>query len=118
MHHGPVLNLYDYCRIVLEYLYHKKLHINTFRTSDLILREHFENNIQVVMLSSTVHQLVHSKKVFIHPNQSWGNLERFLEKYKEGVVKDIQDKINDYYDLCGKYNETFDRGFLNLNKRI
>jgi len=96
MHHGPILTLFDYIAIIVDYyLYHDKK-INTFIIADVVLEEHFNNNVQVVMLSETVHQEVHENNVFLNIKHAFGDLNTFLKKYKDGISDEQILKINRY----------------------
>ena len=98
MHHGPIFTLYDYCDIMIDYFLYKKWKITTFRIADIILEEHHKNNIQVVMLSTTVHEEVHAREIFININQAWGNINEFIKKYGVAINHDLIDKFNVYLD--------------------
>ena len=114
MHHGPILTLFDYISIVIDWmLYHNKK-INSFIVADIILEEHFANRIQVVMLSSTVHELVHDNNIFISTKQAFGDLNAFLKKYRDGVSQEQLQKINHYIELCKKY-DSFDKHSLDIS---
>lgn len=117
MHHGPILNLYDYCCIVLEYFLKKKWKISTFRIADQVLSEHERNRVQVVMLSKSMHELVHDRAIFINYNQGYGNLAEFIDKYHDVLTEDIIDKINRYIDRSMVTDST-DYGVLELNKKL
>ena len=118
MHHGPILTLFDYVAIVIDWLLKKERPVNTFIVTRIVLNEHFEGNVQTVMLSKTVHQLVDSGEIFIHFNQGTGNLNRFLEKYRDGLNDERISKINQYIKLCELYENSFDNGLLDLRKNI
>lgn len=117
MHHGPILTLFDYCAIVTDYLLNNNQNINTFKVARIVLNEHFEGNIQTVMLSKTVHQLVDSGKLFISFNQAIGNLNNFLIKYKDGLNPERISKINQYIELSKQY-DTYDNHLLDLKNTI
>lgn len=117
MHHGPILTLFDYAAIITDYLIYNKRKINTFIVSDILLEEHFNNNIQVVMLSKTVHQQVHDNNIFINLHQAFGDLNRFLKKYKNGLHQEQVSKINSYIELSEKY-DSFDKNVLQLKDNI
>jgi hypothetical protein len=68
MHHGPILTLFDYAAIITDYMLAKNRKVSTFQVADILLEEHFENNVQIVMLSNTVHELVHENNIFINLN--------------------------------------------------
>lgn len=117
MHHGPILTLFDYVAIVVDSLLAKNKKVNTFIVTDIILDEHFNNNVQVVMLSETVHEQVHENNIFISTKQAFGQLEKFLHKYHLGVSPDQIKKINDYIELSEK-NDSSDNGVLELNRYV
>ncbi|WP_304576611.1 hypothetical protein [Romboutsia ilealis] len=117
MHHGPILTLFDCVAIVLEYLLYKQEKITTFSVANIIIEEHFNYNIQTVMLCKTVHEQVHENNVFLNMKQGFGNLNRFLEKYKEGVQPEQIYKINKYIELSHQY-DSFDKDVLKLNKNV
>ena len=117
MHHGPILTLFDCVAIVLEYLLYKKEKITTFSVANIIIEEHFNYNIQTVMLCKTVHEQVHENNVFLNMKQGFGNVNRFLEKYKEGVQPEQIYKINKYIELSHQY-DSFDKDVLKLNKNV
>lgn len=117
MHHGPIFTLYDYCCIILEYFIMMKWKISTFRVADQVLQEHEENHIQVVMLSSTVHEQVHARNVFISPEQAWGDLNAFIKKYAKAIGPDMRNKFNRYIDRA-MLSESNDYGTFDLNDKI
>jgi hypothetical protein len=96
MHHGPIFTLYDYCELVINYYLKHHYKITTFAIADTVLKEHFKNHIQVVMVSTTIHQEVHDRELFINVKQAWGDLAGFLRKY--GITEDLKDKYNRYLD--------------------
>lgn len=117
MHHGPILTLFDYAAIITDDMLAKGKKVNTFRVADTLLEEHFNNNIQVVMLSETVHQLVHDGKIFLNMKHAFGDLDAFLKKYSEGVSDEYRLKINKYIERSEKY-DSFDKNTLDLGKTI
>ena len=100
MHHGPIFTLYDICDIVLDYYIKKKWKITTFRIADTVLEEHRKNRIQVVMLSTTVHEEVHDREIFINVKQAWGDINAFVKKYGPTFSEHIKEKYNKYLDKC------------------
>lgn len=117
MHHGPILTLFDYISIVVDYMLYHNEKITTYKVADIILEEHFNNNIQVVMLSETAHELVHENDIFINYKQGFGNIEAFLKKYRDGISDDQISKINKYIQLC-KEHDSFDKHVLDLRQNI
>lgn len=118
MHHGPILTLFDYISIVVDWMLYNDKKITTFIVADIIIEEHFNNNIQVVMLSKTVHEQVHENNVFLSTKHAFGDLNAFINKYKKGGISDeMRDKINRYIELCEKY-DSFDKHILDLREQM
>lgn len=117
MHHGPILTLFDYVSIVVDHMLYNGQKVNTFIVADTVLEEHFKNHVQVVMLSETVHEEVHLNNVFINTKQAFGDLNAFLETYKDGISDEQISKINKYIELSEKY-DSYDKGILDLRDKI
>lgn len=117
MHHGPIFSLYDYCMIMVEYFIIKKYKLTTFRVADEILKAHEDDMIQVVMLSSTIHEQVHNRNIFIHPDQAYGDLNAFINKYGCAIGNDLRDKYNRYFDRA-MVSDSTDYGNLEINKKL
>lgn len=117
MHHGPVLTLFDLAAIITDWAIAKDKKITTFYIADLLLQEHFNNNIQVVMLSTTIHEQVHENNIWINMNQAFGNLSAFIDKYFEGLNITHINKINDYIERSIT-NDSFHNGVLTLSDQV
>lgn len=117
MHHGPVFTLYDYCAIIVEYFLAKKWKITTMRIADQVLTEHQKNRIQIVMLSTTIHEEVHARNIFINMEQAYGNLPEFLDKYGWVMPLEYKEKLNNYIDKSLLYDSS-DFGILELSKKL
>ena len=99
MHHGPLLTLFDYCSVVTNYLLYNNKRVNEFIVANIVMNEHFENNIEVIMVCETVHDLLHSPSgPFVSLDQGFGDVYKFLKKYKNGLDSNLIYKINRYYD--------------------
>lgn len=110
MHHGPIFTLWDYVEISLQYLYKNNQPISTFRIADLVLSDHFDDIIQVVMISESVHKTVHNPSnntLNIPLESAWGDLVGYLEKYKGCFDYKHFAKLNDYLGL-NRNNMNFD----------
>lgn len=117
MHHGPIFNLFDYCAIVLEYFLMKQWKVTTFRIADTVLDEHQKNRVQIVMLSSTVHQEVHAREIFINYKQAWGDLNAFIHKYGIAMSDEHKEKLNRYIDRS-LIRDSDDFGILELSNLV
>ena len=104
MHHGPMLTLFDYCAIVINYRLYTNQKINSFIIANIVINEHFAGNVQTIMVSETVHEAIHVPGgPFISLDQGYGDVYGFLKKYKKGVDEDMIYKINRYYETSQKY---------------
>lgn len=87
MHHGPIFTLYDYVEIELISVFKKKKEsVSSFRIADHVLQNHFDNIIQVVMLSEAAHLAVHPTKKEVKPefvdiDSAWGNIVEYINRY-------------------------------------
>ena len=117
MHHGPILTLFDCIAIVLEWSMVKGENISTLSIADRIIQEHYDHHIQTVMLCETVHQEVHEFNIFLNMAMGFGDINAFLEKYKEGLLPEQIVKINRYIDLSKKY-DSFDKDVMKVNDTV
>ena len=117
MHHGPIFTLYDVCAIVLEYYIMKGWKISTFSVADTVLEEHMRNRVGVIMVSTTMHEEIHEKNIFIHYKQAWGDINAFTKKYADAMSDEYREQLNRYIDRCLLYNSN-DFGILELNKAL
>lgn len=115
MHHGPIFTLYDYCEIIIDHYLRRGWKITSFRIAKHVLDEHWANRIQVVMLSTTMHQEVHDREIFINMQQAWGDLHGFLSRYK--LNSDLKEKYNRYVDRSMMLDSTTYE-ILRLNEKI
>lgn len=114
MHHGPIFTLYDVTSVILNYFIKTGKKINTMRICDAVLQEHFDLRVQVVMLAVTNHEAAHNRDLFLNVKQGIGNLTEFICMYKD-CLDDLQKyKIWNYINMC-KANESFDRGYLDVD---
>ena len=117
MHHGPILTLFDLAAILTDWAIANDKKITTFYIADLLLQEHFNNNVQVVMLSTTVHEQVHEGNVWININQAFGNLSAFIDKYMDGLNITHVNKINSYIEKSIE-RDSYHNGVLTLNEQV
>lgn len=118
MHHGPILNLADIISIITDDFLSRGIAVNTFMVAKEVIKAHYEDMVQVVMLTETVHEAVEQfGGVFLSNKQAYGDLNAFLKKYRRGLQQDQIEKINRYIETSKKY-DTFDRDLFKLEKNI
>lgn len=113
MHHGPLFTLYDITSIVLSWYLKNGQKITTFRIVDRVLQEHFDLNVQVVMLAKTNHEAAHNRDLFLHVNQGIGDINGFITKYADCLDDIYKYKIYNYINLC-KDSPSMDHGYLDI----
>lgn len=97
MHHA-ILTLFDICLMISEHLLNTVGFVSTFDVVQILKEEHKANNIPLVMLSKTPHQLYHndSSQFFIHPSMCFGKWPILIEKYRMGLTQDVSFKLLRY----------------------
>lgn len=117
MHHGPILTLFDICAIITDNLIRTRGTTNSFEVADRVLEEHFKHHVQVVFLSETAHQLTHANNTFISLRQAFGDLNAFLETYREDLTQSQIMVINKYIELSQE-NDTDYSELLKLRDNV
>lgn len=93
-HHYP-FTLYDIVEIVLNHNINLNKKINTFIIAEEVLDLHFRNLIGVARLSKTAHQMVHAGKIFVPLHSVFGNVNKFVDIYRDGMFNDQIEKFNE-----------------------
>ena len=118
MHHGPIFNLFDICSIVTDHLLKNGKKITTFDVAKIVLAEHENHHIQIVMgLTKTNHELVHDGKMFVHMKQAIGDVLTFIKTYKDGIKREHLYTLEKYISMCKDYEAT-DNDYLQLRKIV
>lgn len=119
MHHC-ILTLFDICLLITEHLLNTVGYVTTFDVVQLLKEEHKANNIALVMLSKTPHQVYHNDptQFFIHPKMCFGNWPALIEKYRLGLTQDVAFKLLYYLKKAIEVGETQDNGLLDLREKI
>jgi len=116
-HHGPIFDLFTICMIVTDHLLHEGEKVNTFIVADKVLEEHEKHNIQVVMLCETCHQAAENNSHFIPFEMGFGNIDKFITKYKHGLQEEHYYLIKDYLK-DSKENGYVDNGIFKILEKV
>ena len=93
MHHN-FLTIYDIAFLITEHSLNTVGHLTTFDLVDMLIEEHKNNRIPIVMLSKTPHQLYHAdNNNFLPPDMTFGKWWELIYTYRFGVSMDIAKKI-------------------------
>lgn len=116
-HHGPIFDLFTICMIVTDHLLHEREKVNTFMIANKVLEEHEKHNIQVVMLCETCHQAAENNSHFIPFEMGFGNIDKFISKYRKGIQGEHYHLIKDYLKDSKKYGYV-DNGIFKILDRV
>lgn len=119
MHHN-MLTLFDLAMIITEHLIKTTGKASTFDVCRLLVEAHVNNQVLLVMLSKTPHQVYHNNPEFFLPFEMCiGEPWKFIEKYKYGITQDIAYKILRYLRQEEKNNGKInDQNLLNIRNTI
>lgn len=96
LHHN-VLNLFDICLMITQHTVNTIGMISTFDLIQLLIQEHWNNNVGVTFLSKTAHQVyTNDNDGFIPPDMTFGAWWNLLYKYKYGITFNIANKVIKY----------------------
>lgn len=89
IHHEPFY-LYDIAQIVLEkHIDQNRESLNIYEMSEEVMELHYQNKVGLIPISKTIHELVHSDKIFIPLQSIYGNYLAFVEEYDKYIPNDI-----------------------------
>lgn len=118
MHHN-FLTIYDITILISQHLLNTIGRCTTFDVVALLEQEHRLNNVPIVMLSETAHQLYHDTPDFYIPiSMTFGKWWDLLVKYRYGITLDIAYKVINYIHLCQRNNELTDIQFYRFSNEI
>ena len=104
MHHC-ILSLFDIALMITWHMVNTVGHITSFDLVQLLILEHRQNNIPVIMLDETSHQMYHSEfDAYFPPEMIFGKWLNLLARYSNGITIDIAKKIIFYIQKY--YNNT------------
>lgn len=118
MHHN-MLTLFDIAIILTEHTLNTTGSITTFDLVKMLKDEHKAHRVQLVMLTKTPHELYHdNSEFFIHPSMCIGKWWEFLYMYRDGITREIAEKIIRYLNKALSEGKTIDNNLLRLRNDI
>lgn len=118
MHHN-FLTIYDITILISQHVLNTVGRCTSFDIVSLLAQEHKLNNIPIVMLDETSHQLYHSTPdMYIPVSMTFGKWWELLLKYRYGITLDIAYKVIRYINSCNNNNELTQLEFYNLRSSI
>lgn len=117
LHHYPI-SLYDITEAVLNYkLNNSSDPVSTFDVSELVMKEHYENNIGLVPLTSSLHEMAHNNSITIPLNIINGNYSNFIDKYGDYFSTEATTRVEDNI-VASSNDELFKKNKEKLSKKI
>lgn len=113
MHHN-FLTIFDITLLITEHLLNTNGYVSTFDVVQLLKEEHKNNDIPIVMLSKTAHQLYHNADGIVLPaRMCFGYWYELLRKFNRGITIEIASKVANFVqtsiDFEKHYNPEDDR---------
>lgn len=94
-HHYP-MNLFEIAQIVGTQMImnsNKGEKVSCFDISQKVVEEHYRNNIGLIPLTKTLHDMAHNQAIIIPLSKVHGNYKNFMTKYSDYISEDIKDRI-------------------------
>lgn len=93
LHHEP-FTLHDIVDTVLQRYIDEGLEMNDLLIAEEVLELHYANEVGLVPLSKTAHQVVHnSTKLIVPLNMVYGEYSKFLDKYEPYIDESLYEKL-------------------------
>lgn len=108
MHHN-FLNIFDITLLITEHILNTIGYVCTFDVVQCLKEEHKNNNIPIVMLSKTAHQLYHNSdgNVVLPARMCFGYWLNLLNRYKYGITIDIALKVKRFLEVSADFEQHY-----------
>lgn len=108
MHHN-FLNIFDITLLIIEHLLNTNGYVSTFDVVQLLKDEHKQNNIPIVMLSKTAHQLYHNSDgaMVLPARMCFGFWYKLLQKYSRGITIEMARKVVIFLKKSVEYEQNY-----------
>ena len=118
MHHN-IMGIRDIALMITEHIVNTVGIISSFDLVQLLILEHRLNNVPIVMLSETMHQMYHSDpNAFIPPNMTYGKWWELLYRYRYGITIDIANRIIWYINKTVNTDDPYKDFWVQLRKDV
>ena len=118
MHHN-IIGIRDIALMITEHIVNTVGIISSFDLVQLLIMEHRLNNVPIVMLSETMHELYHSDpNSFIPPNMTFGKWWELLYRYRYGITIDIANRVIWYIDRTVNSEDPYKDFWVQLRKDV
>lgn len=101
LHHSP-FTLFDITVSVCNRHIMDHGFADEFEVGDEVMRLHYENMVGLIPLSKTVHELIHSDAIDVHPSLVYGFWQQFAQKYYAYFTEDLIVKFKEIMTMVSK----------------
>lgn len=113
IHHEP-FTLYDITNVVVNRFQKDGIPLNDFFIADEVMKLHYQNEVGLIPLSKSLHQMVHfSDNIVIPFNLIYGNYRKFIEDYGDYFDFDGDTSILDKFEAKAIDSRKFSAEMLN-----
>lgn len=114
-----IITIFDIAYMICETVLKTYGSITTFELVGLLIKEHAEHRVPLVMMCKSVHQAYHADPLFfVHPKQVFGYWWELVYKYKLGISPQIASKIVYYCKKCKEVSATNANGLLQVAQDV
>ncbi len=108
MHHN-FLNIFDIALLITENYLNTIGYVSTFDVVQTLKEEHKNNNIPIVMLSKTAHQLFHNSDgdIVIPARMCFGYWLNLLQRYRYGITIEIANKVIRFLKESAEFEQNY-----------
>lgn len=106
VHHEP-FTLDDIVRIIITKQIEEGKPLNELDIADEVMELHYNDEVGLVPLSKTVHDVIHSDtdKLFVPLTLCYGNYKKFVEDYQDYMEDDILSRLEKKIELTKNVKE-------------
>lgn len=117
-HHYP-FTLYDITKILVKYITKNftQKNFSSFEIADAVMQLHYKNQVGLIPLIKTLHELAHNGELFINLNLVYGNITQFFSTYEKYIDSDLLSSYNLIEELSSKDDSNKHNEFL-LKKKF
>jgi hypothetical protein len=97
IHHHP-LTIYDIADIVFTRMVATRTdededHITSLTVANKVMELHYRNQVGLVPLTATLHELVHADRLTVHPAMIFGDWITFLREHSPWISEDVKNRL-------------------------
>lgn len=112
IHHEP-FSLYDLTNIVMTKHEQTKGYIDELDVAEEVMYIHYSNRVGLIPVSITPHELIHTGKIIVPLDCTYGNFIKFVEDYLEYMDPGLVDMLEEKIELTKKLSRQ-DLSILNV----